>query len=148
MLESRGLDPIEIIMLSQTFNIHSRWTLQAYHDLCERPGALTVPEARALGLDTAIRVSQLRERLRSPGTGKGAAVARRNSVNQSAQGVVPQRPPPRRASSSSEETHGVTTSSPGRRHACAPERRVKPRRASDAARLVAEAFGFEMEAIL
>ena len=63
-IERCPLTPVEKIALSREFDISSLWSLNAYTELCERPEALTVQEALALGLQTTVRISQLRERLR------------------------------------------------------------------------------------
>jgi len=66
-LQSLSLNPIDKIALSREFDIQGRWTVDAYTALCERPDALTVPEASRLGLETATRIAQMRELLRARG---------------------------------------------------------------------------------
>jgi hypothetical protein len=72
-IEHHPLTAVKKIMLARQFDIRSSWALNAYTELCNRPEALTMQEASELGLQTAVRISQLRERLRkTPG--------RRNSL--------------------------------------------------------------------
>jgi hypothetical protein len=62
-IERYPLNSVDKIVLSRQFDITSMWTLRAYTELCERSEPLTDHEALALGLQTTVRVSQLRERL-------------------------------------------------------------------------------------
>ncbi|TDL18025.1 hypothetical protein BD410DRAFT_512536 [Rickenella mellea] len=73
-LQTKQLDPVDRIVISQEYDITSDWTLSAYTILCQRARPLTVDEARRLGIETATRISQLRERLR------GGSVMRRNAA--------------------------------------------------------------------
>ena len=57
------MNPVEKVVLSRKYSICSRWTLDAYTELCERPEPLGIDEARQLGLETVTRVAQLREKL-------------------------------------------------------------------------------------
>ena len=50
-------------MLSRKYDIAGRWTLAAYAALCQRADALTLEEAGRLGLETTVRIAQLRERV-------------------------------------------------------------------------------------
>ena len=59
------MSPIDKIILAQEFDIGGRWLLGAYTALCERAEPLSISEGTRLGLETAMRVAQLREQLRS-----------------------------------------------------------------------------------
>ena len=62
-LEKFSIDAVEKIVLSRRFDINSPWALAAYTEVCQRPDTLTVSEARTLGLETAMRIYQLREKM-------------------------------------------------------------------------------------
>ena len=140
MLEHLHLSPVEKIVLSRTYDVTSRWSLQAYCDLCMRQTPLTINEAHALGLDTAIRVSQLRERLRSGGGG----VVRRHTISQ-----LPHSSPGRPASArrSPEDAKGPQHL-PDRGQTCTETGRFgnSCRPSSFAIRLIAQTFGFDTHA--
>ncbi len=82
-LQSLDISPVDRIALSRDFDISGRWTLGAYTTLCERPEPLTFAEASKLGLESSIRIAQLREQLRGSSRPGGyrsltrAAAARR-----------------------------------------------------------------------
>ena len=59
------MSPVDKIVLAQEFDINGHWLLGAYTALCERPEPLTISEGARLGLETAMRVAQLREQLRA-----------------------------------------------------------------------------------
>jgi hypothetical protein len=77
-IEHLDLTPVEKVVLSRQYDISSNWTLKAYTDLCERAKPINIHEARALGLETMVRISQLREKLHTPP--RSASPLRRNSV--------------------------------------------------------------------
>ncbi|KAI1788338.1 hypothetical protein LXA43DRAFT_1159976 [Ganoderma leucocontextum] len=64
-IQSLAMSPVDKIVLAQEFDIDGRWLLAAYTALCERPSPLSVSEGTRLGLETAMRVAQLREQLRA-----------------------------------------------------------------------------------
>lgn len=66
-LQALDMSPIERICIAHEYDISGRWVLAAYIALCERPEPLTLPEASRLGLETAMRIAQLREQLRAGG---------------------------------------------------------------------------------
>ncbi|CCM02991.1 uncharacterized protein FIBRA_05106 [Fibroporia radiculosa] len=67
-LQALSMDPVDKIILSRKYRIHGEWTIGAYTTLCERREPLTIPEASRLGLETAIRIAQIREQIRSCST--------------------------------------------------------------------------------
>jgi hypothetical protein len=137
------MSPIDKIVLSRQFNINSPWTLAAYTDICQRPDTLTVFEARALGLETAMRIYQLREKLRG---GNGRLSSRHRSSGSPPRGTL--------GSLSAPEvkrtvTRRETVSYPPRSGTPAlalktQSVKVPVRRLSDASRLVAEAFDIQV----
>ena len=68
-------EPVERIMLAQMFDITS-WLVPAYAHLVSREAPLSVDEGTVLGVETAVRLAQARERyhalLNRRSTGKGA----------------------------------------------------------------------------
>ncbi|KII95607.1 hypothetical protein PLICRDRAFT_96246 [Plicaturopsis crispa FD-325 SS-3] len=134
-LEPLPLNPIDKVLLAREFDITSPWALAAYTELCERPEALTIPEARALGLETAMRISQLRERLR----GGRKPVRRNSSPNPNIRGASP----------IASAHHGGTECACGSRGpntggAVSIKRTLgHVPRPSEASRLAAEAFGLD-----
>jgi len=145
-LESLSIDPVNKIVLSRQFDISSPWTLAAYTEVCHRSDALTVTEARALGLETAMRIYQLREKLRSgrsirpPRSGSGSPPRLPPAVSQYAS--ENRRPVARRASLS-HPPHNDRIPSPT---SLSKTQCVKPptRKLSDASRLIAEAFDLDL----
>ncbi|EGN92768.1 hypothetical protein SERLA73DRAFT_190621 [Serpula lacrymans var. lacrymans S7.3] len=133
-LETLPMSPVDRIVLSRKFDIRSNWALSAYTELCERAEPLSMDEGHALGLDTTIRVSQLREKLRC-----GRRPMRQSSLPHRI-GTTPLM----RSSSlisdsgkitSRKEAHSALRSeSPFRRVSRAP-------RVSEASRLASETFG-------
>jgi hypothetical protein len=142
-LEGLTISPVDKIMLSRQFNINTPWTLTAYTDICQRPDTLTVFEARALGLETATRIYQLREKLRG-GTSRLSSrnncgtPTRRTSGSHSAPEI--RRTVTRRETMSHPPGSGGHTTP-----VLAKTQSVKAptRRSSDPSRLVAETFGLE-----
>lgn len=61
------MTPVDKIVLAREYDITGRWVLSAYTALCERPEPLALAEASQLGLETAMRIAQLREHLRAGG---------------------------------------------------------------------------------
>lgn len=132
-LEDLPMSSVEKIDLSRKFEIASRWTLTAYAELCARPEALTIQEGRSLGLETAMRISQLREKLR----------ARKDPIRRSTAPMLGQQvlhsPPPMHERCA---THrDIRAPSPER----TPRRpSAKPPKFSSAERVAAEAFSLDM----
>jgi len=143
-LEGLTISPVDKIVLSRQFNINTPWTHTAYTEICQRPETLTVIEARALGLETAMRIYQLREILR----GGNRLPSRRGSSS------------PPRATSGSHSAPEIKRTMSRRDTLSHPPRsgsgvRATPtlakmqsvkapaRRPLDASRLVAEAFDLE-----
>ncbi|EPT02470.1 hypothetical protein FOMPIDRAFT_1118284 [Fomitopsis schrenkii] len=62
-LQKLEVRPVDAIVLSRKYDIGGRWTLAAYAALCQRADALTLDEAGHLGLETTVRIAQLRERV-------------------------------------------------------------------------------------
>ena len=71
-LQKLEVSPVDAIVLSRKYDIAGRWTLAAYAALCQRVDALTLEEAGRLGLETTVRIAQLRERVQRgvPGRSK------------------------------------------------------------------------------
>ncbi|KZT03910.1 uncharacterized protein LAESUDRAFT_683082 [Laetiporus sulphureus 93-53] len=63
-LQSLEMSAVDKIILSRRFDIRDQWAIAAYVALCERPTPLTLEEANRLGIDSAVRIAQLREQLR------------------------------------------------------------------------------------
>lgn len=141
-LEGLTIDPVHKIVLSRQFDISTPWTLAAYTEVCHRSDALTVSEGRALGLETAMRIYQLREKIRSGST----RMLRFDSGS-------PTRLPPAVSQYSSENRRSLarraTLSHPPRTNPSPPSlfktQCVKPpvRKFSDGSRLIAEAFDLD-----
>ncbi|KAH8103514.1 hypothetical protein BXZ70DRAFT_735785 [Cristinia sonorae] len=70
-IQSLNITPVDRIVLSREYDISGRWTLAGYTALCDRHEPLSYAEATRLGLETSIRISQLREQLRYKGPGGG-----------------------------------------------------------------------------
>jgi hypothetical protein len=63
------MDPVDKIWLGKTFRM-TDWVLAGYKKLVVREAAISEDEGRKLGLNTAIRLSQIREAvLKADGTG-------------------------------------------------------------------------------
>ncbi|KAI0330433.1 hypothetical protein GY45DRAFT_754913 [Cubamyces sp. BRFM 1775] len=82
-LQSLDITPVERILLAQEFDIPGRWALPAYVALCERPEPLSLGEAALLGLETSVRIAQLREQLRARGH-RSASMGGYHSLTRSA----------------------------------------------------------------
>ena len=154
-IQSLNITPVDRIVISRDYDISGRWTLAAYTALCDRPEALTLEEASRLGLETSVRIAQMREQMRST-TGRGAgyrsltrtAAARRASLPTPIRGG--------RGSSGERLQWDVARSfldqekisPPTRTNTASPVKRsapaAKPTGLSRSARLVAEAFGIEI----
>lgn len=158
-IQSLDISPVDRIVLARDFDITDRWTLQAYTALCDRSDPLSYHEASRLGLETSVRIAQMREQLRS-GTGRGggyhsltrtAAARRAATISPPMRGgrVSGERPqwdiarsfldqekipPPTRANTASSVRRSATA---GRSSGAAPV-------LSRNTRLVAEAFGIEI----
>lgn len=134
------MSPVDKIILSRQFNINTPWTLTAYTDICQRQDTLTVFEARALGLETAMRIYQLREKLR----GGHSRLPSRNGNSSPPRGTTgPSSAPEIRRTVTRRETVSHPPQSGGRvTPTLAKTQSVKgpSRRPSNASRLVAEAF--------
>ncbi|CAL1711783.1 unnamed protein product [Somion occarium] len=64
-LQTLHVSPVDCIAICQKYDIANSWTLAAYVSLCERPEPLTMSEANQIGLETVVRIAEIRERLRS-----------------------------------------------------------------------------------
>jgi len=145
-LEGLTISPVDKIVLSRQFNINTPWTLTAYTDICQRPDTLTVFEARALGLETAMRIYQLREKLRG---GNSRLPSRNGSSSPPRATSGPHSAPEIRRTMTRRETlshpprsgTGVVRATPTL--AKTQSVKVPARRPLDASRLVAEAFDLE-----
>jgi len=62
-LQTLPMDPIDKIVLSAQYGITNSWALKAYAAICQRTRPISVEEARKLGVETAARIAQIRERL-------------------------------------------------------------------------------------
>ena len=141
-LEGFTISPVDKIVLSRQFNISSPWTLAAYTNVCQRPDTLTVSEARTLGLETAMRIYQLREKLRD-GNGRLPSRNRRScSPHRGNSHPAPEnrRVVTRRETVSHQPYGGRTTPTLAK----AQSVKAPVRRLSDASRLVAEMFEIEV----
>ncbi|KAH9888394.1 hypothetical protein C8Q73DRAFT_655580 [Cubamyces lactineus] len=82
-LQTLDMTPVERILFAQEFDIPGRWALSAYVALCERPEPLSLGEAALLGLETSVRIAQLREQLRARGH-RSASMGGYHSLTRSA----------------------------------------------------------------
>ena len=140
-LERYPFSALKVIMLSQHFDICTPWTLKAYTELCERREGLTRHEESALGLHTATRISQLRERLRTtpkrpkiltlPGPVRGP-VRRPSSLGE-----------PEDVKEDKGKMEGLFGTVTGRRSSSVPARKFRSKSPMhpESSQLVAEAFG-------
>jgi hypothetical protein len=128
-IQRQPLTSVEVVCLSREFDIQSQWTLKAYTQLCERPQALTLQEASALGLQTAVLIAQLRERLRRPLGRRYSSAGSTNSGWNRRQGLSTSPAGLRTGKESVAESGRATMSGP------------RARGLSYSARLVAETFG-------
>ncbi|RDX44226.1 hypothetical protein OH76DRAFT_1111592 [Lentinus brumalis] len=78
-----GVSPVDKVILAREYEISGRWVLSAYMALCERPEPLSIPEASRLGLETSMRIAQLREQLRAS-LRKSSRIGGYHSLTQSA----------------------------------------------------------------
>ncbi|TFY60263.1 hypothetical protein EVJ58_g5264 [Rhodofomes roseus] len=146
-LQKLAINPIDKITLSRRFDISGRWTLAAYAALCQRPDALTLEEAACLGLETMVRVAQLREQI-DRGTPlrpkhhyqnpTSAAGSRRSGVDPAPLSSHPSRKP--------REAGQPVNARPGKPSLTDPKRNIRrpaTKIAPDVYRMVAEAFGVD-----
>lgn len=63
-LQMHPIGALDRIALSQQYDIHGRWVLEAYTQICQRVQPLSVEEAQRVGLETTAKIAQIRERLR------------------------------------------------------------------------------------
>ncbi|RPD57425.1 hypothetical protein L226DRAFT_554217 [Lentinus tigrinus ALCF2SS1-7] len=78
-----GISPVDKVVLGREYEFSGRWVLSAYIALCERSEPLSIPEASRLGLETAMRIAQLREQLRAGGR-KSSRIGGYHTLTQSA----------------------------------------------------------------
>ncbi|KAL4245354.1 hypothetical protein ABKN59_009790 [Abortiporus biennis] len=148
-LQSIDISPVDRILLSREYDIGGRWVLSAYTALCERAEPLTLAEASKLGLETSVRVAQMREQMRgtfsrSTMTAGGyrsmtrSATAKRDQTLQS----KPVRRPSERVQwdvGRSFLDQGPITPPPNRP---APKKKVLP--VPRSAKMIADAFGLDI----
>lgn len=60
--------PIDKIVLGRMHNI-TEWLIDAYKAVCEQPSALTLEEARKLGMEDVVKISFLRQEVRTASFG-------------------------------------------------------------------------------
>ncbi|KAI0071179.1 hypothetical protein K474DRAFT_1776334 [Panus rudis PR-1116 ss-1] len=146
-IQSLDISPVDRIAISTKYDIADRWTMKAYIALCERPEPLSLAEADQLGLNTVVRIAQIREQLRRSGTSAGYNSLTRSAAGRRAeqQGTSWQRP---NASERHRWDIGRSFLDQGgipppvkRRQTPVVSRPVRSA-PSRSARLVAEAFGF------
>ncbi|OBZ69900.1 hypothetical protein A0H81_10110 [Grifola frondosa] len=150
-LQALEISAVDKILLAREFDIGGRWTAAAYAALCERPEALTLPEAVRLGLETAMRIAQMREQLRS--AGRSPASGYRSLTRSAAErrGVVGSnlnwKPPrtERRQWDVARSFFDQSAISPPRRvsRKTVTTGKVSPVALPDTLRTIAEAFGIE-----
>ena len=158
------MSPIQRILLAQEFDIPGRWALSAYVALCERPEPLSLGEAALLGLETSVRIAQLREQLRARGhrsAGMGgyhsltrsAAARQAGSLTASGKGPVGSRPGSTAAGERARWGIAKSFLAPGELPPPARAGSNGPRKAGTkmpstsipgTSRLVAQAFGIEL----
>lgn len=145
-LEKFSIDAVEKIVLSRRFDINSPWALAAYTEVCRRPDTLTVSEARTLGLETAMRIYQLREKMWE----RSGAKKSRVDSNFPSQGGSRSKPALNSDNSKRSLSRRQTLSHPssdgGRTTPTSAKTssiRAPVRRSSDPSRLVAEAFDLD-----
>lgn len=146
-LEQFSIDAVDKIVLSRKFEINSPWTLAAYTEVCQRPDTLTFSEARSLGLETTMRIYQLREKMWER---SGATKSRAGSSSPSRGGSGSKSGASEndnfRRSLSRRQTLSHPSSGSGRTTPTSiktPSVRTPIRRSSDPSRLVAEAFDLD-----
>jgi len=71
-LETLDLKPIDRVCIAEQFDLGVAWAIDAYWDLCTRPKALAVSEARSLTLESVVRIAQIREYFRGPSRVNGS----------------------------------------------------------------------------
>jgi hypothetical protein len=59
-----ALDPVEKIRLWQKYKITNYWVIDAFQDVCRREECLSLQEGRTIGVDNAVLIAEVRERLR------------------------------------------------------------------------------------
>ncbi|KAI0698309.1 hypothetical protein C8T65DRAFT_742883 [Cerioporus squamosus] len=77
------ISSIDKVVLAREYDINDHWVLSAYTALCERPEPLSIPEAARLGLETSMRIAQLREQLRA-GSRRSSRMGGYHTLTQSA----------------------------------------------------------------
>ncbi|KAI0644967.1 hypothetical protein C8Q79DRAFT_912026 [Trametes meyenii] len=157
-LRTLSMSPVERILLAQEFDIDGRWALSAYTALCERPEPLTLAEGARLGLETALRIAQLREQLRARGHRAanmgGYHSLTRSAANRHAGAALASGPGGKYATGRvAEKPHwGIPKSFLGQGEIPPPARgpprkpggKASPTAIPGTARLVAQAFGIEL----
>ncbi|KAI0735308.1 hypothetical protein C8Q76DRAFT_610069 [Earliella scabrosa] len=152
-LQTLDMSPTDKIVIAREYDVGGRWVLNAYTALCERPEPLSLPEASRLGLETAMRIAQLREQLRAGGRkssriGGYHALTRSAAVRHGTASAATSGRPAR-----SERLQWGIGKSFLDQHDIPPPVRIAPQRASTrkgaaaipgTARLVAEAFGLDL----
>lgn len=146
-LQKLPVSPVDTVILSRRFDISGRWTLAAYAALCQRPDALSLEEASCLGLETMVRIAQLREQIQrgAPGpvrpkhhyqTPTSAAGNRRVGLD-----PVSSHSPrkPREPGQPLDARPGKPSLSDSRRNVRRPSTKI----ASDVYRMVADMFGVD-----
>lgn len=138
-LEKLSIDAVDKIVLSRRFDIDSPWVLAAYTEVCQRPNTLTLSEACSLGLETTMRIYQLREKMWE----RSGAMKSRAGPSFPSQGGSRSKP----GASDSDNLKGrrqtLSHPSSGRvtpTSAKTPSNRSPVGRSSDFSRLVAEEF--------
>ncbi|KAA1470437.1 hypothetical protein DENSPDRAFT_879710 [Dentipellis sp. KUC8613] len=85
-LQTLPLPPVDKIVLSREHGVRARWTLDAYVELCERDEPLSMEEAGRLGLEVAMGVMRVRERVQNMKRRDGNGAKNGNSNGNRARG--------------------------------------------------------------
>ncbi|KZT72410.1 hypothetical protein DAEQUDRAFT_664420 [Daedalea quercina L-15889] len=138
-LQKLSIDPVDRIVLSRKFDISGRWTLAAYAALCQRADALSLEEARQLGLETTVRIARLREQIH-----RGALVCSKRhrqapASRQVANGVSPVSSSPSRKPGQPADARFGKPPPSGSRNVRKPLAKIAP----DVYRMVADVFGVD-----
>jgi hypothetical protein len=72
-LEKLDIEPIEKVYIYHLYHIDRAFLITSYAAICTRPVPLNIHEGRRLGLETALKVAEARERIRAAASEKSGA---------------------------------------------------------------------------
>jgi hypothetical protein len=72
-LEKLDIEPIERVFIYHRYNIDRAYLITSYAIICTRPEPLNLQEGRRVGLETALKVAEARERIRAVASEKSGA---------------------------------------------------------------------------